>query len=124
MNQHQKKYAMNRIEALCEIKLRLAEEKFTSKEIKLADEDAYDLISKGKVKIKPWVVIKTRYNSPDLFPSYDFSKYERASVIDNGKYIPIRDKILGISQKAKDQIMLGDSQEALKIIEELESINI
>ena len=124
MNQHQKKYALHRIEGLQSIKLREAEEKFTSKEVKISDEEKYKLIAGGKVKVKPWAEVKQRYNDPDLFPSFDFSKYEEKSLLDEHKFNPIKNAILKTAQEAKDQIMLGDCAEALRLITELEKIKV
>ncbi len=123
MNTQQKKYALNRIDGLCSIKLREAQEKFTSKAVTISKEEGYKLIANGKVKIKPYKEIDKQYN-PDLYPSFDFSEYEKPSKLDEGKYRPIEKSILDISQKAKDQIMLGDCKEALKLIGELENFKI
>jgi len=125
MNQHQKKYALERIEGLMSIKLRKAKEKFTSKEVKLTDEQAYKLIATGKVKIHSFDKIhNNRYHSPNLYSSFDFSSYEKQAILDNSKYDPIDKKIRQTAQKAKDQIMLGDCAEALKFIQELEDITV
>lgn len=125
MNHQQKKYAINRIEALKTIKLRQAEEKFTTKEVALSPEEKYKLIASGKVKIKSWVeVYRNHYNSPDLFPSYDFSAFEKPRKLDEVKYNAVKENVCSISQKATDQIMLGDCQEALKLINELENIKV
>lgn len=124
MNQHQKKYALHRIEGLQAIKLREAEEKFTTKEVKISDEQAYKLIATGKVKIKPYAEIKQRYSSPDLFPSFDFSDHEKVAKLDESKFNPLKESIFLLAQKAKDQIMLGDCEEALKLIDKLDSIKI
>lgn len=124
MNSHQKKYALNRIEALSGIKLREAENKFTSKAVTITDEEKYKLIASGKVKIKPFLIIHRGYGSPDLYPSYDFSGLESESKLDSAKFEPFRIKVNKIAQDAKDQIMLGDCEEALKLIAKLEAITI
>lgn len=124
MNQHQKKYALHKIEGLKSIKLREAEENFTSKEVKISDEEKYKLIASGKVKIKPWGEVKQRYSDPDLFPSFDFSKYEEKSILNESKFNPIRNLIFKTAQEAQDQIMLGDCKEALRLINELEKIKV
>ena len=124
MNQHQKKYALHRIEGLRSIKLREAEEKCTSKEVKISDEEKYKLIASGKVKVKSWAEVKQRYSEPDLLPSFDFSKYEEKPLLNELKFNPIKDLILKTSQEAQDQIMLGDCAEALRLITELEKIKV
>lgn len=122
MNQNQKKYALNRIDALRTIKLRQAEEKFTTKAIEISKEEKYKLIASGKVKILPYIKICQSY-CPDLYPSFDFSDYEKPKSLDKS-FDLVAKNIESISQKAKDQIMLGDCQEALKLIEQLESIKV
>lgn len=125
MNTHQKKYALDRIEGLKTIKLRQAEEKFTSKKIEITSEEKYKLIATGKVKMFSFdKVHRGQYGSPDLYPSFDFSDYEKPSKLDHSKYDPIRNNVCDLAQKAKDQIMLGDCEEALKIIAEIEKIKI
>lgn len=125
MNQHQKNYALNRIEGLRNIKLQQAENKFTIKEVKLLDREKYELIKNGKVKLFPFEIIhNNNYRNPDLYPSYDFSKLEKPSSLNDYEFNKISTKVNEISQKAKDQIMLGDCEESLKLINELENIKI
>lgn len=125
MNQNQKKYALNRIEGLERIKVREAEEKYTSKEIKLSNEEAYKLIATGKVKLYPFDKVHRRnYGQPDLYPSFDFRNYEQEAKLDTTKFNPIMENICKIAQQAKDQIMLGDCAEAMKLINKLEEIKI
>lgn len=124
MNQHQKNYALNRIEGLKQIKLNKAEEKFTKPEVKLSDLQKYELIKSGKVKILSFQLID-RKSYPYLYDSYDFSKFEfKSMLINEFAFNVIKTNIMAISQKAKDQIMLGDCEEALKLINELENIKI
>lgn len=125
MNTHQKKYALERIDGLKTIKIRQAEEKYTSKEVKLTSEEKYKLIASGKVKIFSFdKVYRNHYSSPDLYPSFDFSDHEKPSKLDHTKYDPIYKNVCLIAQQAKDQIMLGDCAEALRLIQTLEDIKI
>ena len=124
MNHNQKKYALERIDALKSIKLRDAEVKYTSKEVKLSNEQAYNLIASGKVKLKKFDIVHKGYGSPYLYPSFDFSEHECCSKLDKTNYDPIFKSVCKISQDAKDQIMLGDCEEALKLIKKLEDIKV
>jgi len=124
MNQHQKNYALNRIEGLKNIKLQQAEVKFTTPEVKLDCKQKYELIKNGKVKLYSYEIVNRQYSSPDLYPSYDFSKLESPSRLNQAAYNEVSTKVNTISQKAKDQIMLGDCEEALRLITELENIKI
>lgn len=125
MNQNQKKYAMNRIEVLASIKIREAESRFTSKKVEITNEEKYRLIASGKVKIFSYEkVSRNHYSSPDLYPSFDFSAYEKPAKLDESKFNPIKEKVSKLATEAKDQIMLGDCEEALKLIKQLEDIKV
>lgn len=121
MNTHQKKYALERISNLSKEKINSANEKYKIKEVRLGDSRRVDLIYEKKVKLLPREKICDTYT--DLADAYDFSKYEV-----EGGYKPERDEIVKIildkAQKAKDQIMLGDCEEALRLITELEALKI
>ncbi len=106
MNTHQKKYALQRIDGLQTIKIREAEEKFTTKAVTLSTEEKYKLIASGGVKILPFIKISSY--SPDLYPSFDFTAHESKSKLDEKKYNPVVKEVMTIAQQAKDQIMLGD----------------
>ena|ERR1035437_1560557 len=122
MNTHQKKYALQRIDGLQIIKIREAEEKFTTKAVTLNNDEKYKLIANGSVKILPFNRIGNY--SPDLYPSFDFSAHESKAKLDDKKYNPIVEKINSISQQAKDQIMLGDCEEAMRLIQQLENMKV
>lgn len=120
MNRDQKKYAFERINLVAKEKGNIAKEKYRIEEKKLPDRERIDLIFKGKVSLLPRSEIN---DYTDLADSYDFSKYEV-----KGGFGPGYEKIVSLinetAQKAKDQIMLGDCEEALKLIKELENIKI
>ncbi len=120
MNRDQKKYAFERINIAAKEKLNLSKDKYRIEEKRLQDRERIDLIFKGKVSLLPRGEI---HDYTDLADSYDFSKYEI-----KGGFAPGYEKIVSLinetAQKAKDQIMLGDCEEALKLIKELENIKI
>ncbi|MFC1808876.1 hypothetical protein ACFL3D_01980, partial [Candidatus Omnitrophota bacterium] len=69
-----------------------------------------ELIRKGKVKMR---LPKVCHRLEDL---YDFSPWENPGV-DLKKHKEKRDKLTARTTEIKDKIMLGDSQEALELIE-------
>lgn len=120
MNHHQKQYALKRIQDVQKLKLDEARVKLEVKEKRLPDNERIDLIYKNKVNLLPR---KNIYDYTDLADAYDFSEYEIKRSFKK-EYEPLVKKINKFAQDAKDQIMLGDCDEALKIIQQLESINI
>lgn len=121
MNQNQKKYALGRIAGLCCIKQRDLETKYKIERVHLEDKERLELIYKGKVSLLP----KDRINcySTDLVDAFDFSKFERAESHKDG-YEEKLSQIKRMAQSAEDQIMLGDCEEALKLINKLENYSI
>ena len=120
MNHQQKIYVLDRTKEVQDIKLKESKEKYEIKEIRLPEEKRFELIYKNKVSLLKREKV-SRYT--DLIDAYDFSSYE----IPHGfkkEYEPLIKKIKQIAQNARDQIMLGDCQEALKLIKELESLSI
>lgn len=120
MNTNQKKYALNRIDGLFTIKLRETEDKFRIKEELICDSKRIDLIFAGKVKLLP----RDKINDyTDLADAYDFSSIEVKGGFKK-EFNNVMSKLKKISQDAKDQIMLGDCEEALKLIQKLEIFEI
>lgn len=126
MNQQQKIYAVERIKQVEKIKKSDAHRKFTTRAINLTSEEKYKLISSGKVKVLSYSQCKSQYGRGfhELDSCFDFSKHEEKEKLDIEKYQPICQRIEALAEEARDQIMLGDSQEALKLIRELELLKI
>lgn len=120
MNHHQKTYALKRLTEIQSFKLKEAKEKYEIKEKRLPDNQRIDLIYAGKVKLLPRESVS---DYTDLADSYDFSKYEIKYGFDKN-YDVVCKSINSIAQQAKDQIMLGDCNEALKLLKQLEDIKV
>jgi hypothetical protein len=120
MNQHQKQYALNRISDEQGKKLFQAGQKYKIDKVVIPDSQRIDMIFQGKVKLLPRNRIE---NHTDLCDSYDFSKYENEASHKDG-YTEVCFVIKRTAQEAKDQIMLGDADEALKLIQKLENIKV
>ena len=120
MNHHQKQYALNRVTEIQKIKLTQAREKYQIKGKRLSVEEELNLIFLGKVKLRDRKEVDYYTKLSDAF---DFTKHETADGFDK-KYDVVYESIITIAQKAKDQIMLGDCNEALKLLKQLEDIKV
>jgi hypothetical protein len=123
MNPQQRKYAMERIDRVAMVKISQAKKKYTTEAVTLKNEEKLKLIKDGAVKLKNLDIIKGQY-CPDLYPSFDFSKHESPEKLDSEKYDKVDKTITRLAVQAKDNIMLGDASEALKIIAEMEAVSV
>lgn len=123
MNLQQKQYALKRLDDVKNEKLRLAKESFRIEEKRLSDKAKYDLISKGKIPIRKYEEIGSGYRGGFCY-LYDFEAhgFEVSGGTDDEKYSPVAKMINAKAIEAKDQIMLGDCEEALRLIQELEKL--
>jgi hypothetical protein len=117
MNQKQKEYAIERVTNIFSSKQQSIEAKYTVESKPISGNEMIDLVLKGKCP-KRKNPDRPRYNnSVYLRDVFDFSKFEVVGGTDYkkaGKEIaPIRAEF----QRIKDQIMLGDAEEAVKLIE-------
>lgn len=124
MNLSQKKYAMDRVNQIEYAKIREIEKKFTVPEVKLTNIDRIRLVRSGKAKLISNTKILEFSNHTRDYISYmfDFSNHESVSKTNSASVKKASAPIKKKSQEIKDQIMLGDAEEALKMITELESM--
>lgn len=120
MTHNQKVYALKRIDELKKEKESEARKKFTVESRYISLEEKYKLVKSGKVKLLPLSQFK---NYTDFVDAYDFSAYENEGYLKE-EYKTVMEKVTSMSTKAKDQIMLGDCGEALKLIQELSDLKI
>lgn len=120
MNNTQKKYAIERITAVEKIKYREADEFYRTEGTRISDDKKMELIFSGKVKLRPHKDIGPY---TDLRLAFDFSEHEIESGHRKG-YEELMKKIHIMSRDARDQIMLGDCEEAMKLIQSLEDLKI
>jgi len=124
MNQTQKKYALERIDILTIQKLKKLRTKYTRQSKSLTNKERYNLIKAGKVPMRSEKEFdKFNYQKDRVNNVFVFSKYEWDTTLNTKEYNPRKEKILNESQKIKDQIMLGDAEKALKMIQEFETFN-
>ncbi len=127
MKPREQAYAMERIEEIAEQKFRAIEKELpVLKPKRITYKRALVLIKQGKIKLKPNYPDRELYSNDDFDnvfdvteyheDTYNFSPYDKKAY--EKKAEPIRKEV----RRIKDQIMLGDATEALKLIEEFASM--
>jgi len=120
MSASEKKYAVERIGEVLRVKQAAV---YKANEIPaktLSKKKKYDMIKKGEVPLKPR---DSQNNYGHLSDFFDFSKHESVAKRPERCGVLI-DRLEKKAAAARDQIMLGDSAEALRLIQELESFNV
>lgn len=121
MSKSEKDYACQRINGMYHDKKASVIETHTAPGKTLATKQRIELICDSKVPMLPKSKIAEYYN-PDLVDCFDFSKHVRDKFVDDDKIEKIMAPIHKQMTKAKDEIMLGDSKEALRLIKEFEAV--
>jgi len=129
MNQTQKNYAMRRLEDLAFRKKNEIEKKYTNPGDYLTTEKMYDLIKSGKAKLRPKKAVmgceikgysyshqshRMEWTLRDIFK---LERFETHPVRDTKKIEKAVTRLESEIQRLRDKIMLGDSQEALDLLE-------
>jgi hypothetical protein len=134
MNQTQQKYLLKRLD---EIKLQLicnASNKYKTKAVKINDKEKYKLIKSGVVKFnvkKLFAEIKCKKNYygvdtlywPVFQNGFDFSKYFKEEKTDL-RYGLTVERIDAEYTRLSDELILGDSDKALKAINKFANFKI
>lgn len=122
MKWKQKEYALKRIAELQTAKVNEARTKYTVNRKQISDSEKYDLIKKGKVSLFSKEKVLGGYHSY-LTNWFDFSAYENDRY-EKEEFKLVEERIQKTARGAKDQIVLGDCEEAMKLIKELEEIKV
>lgn len=126
MNQTQRNYIRKRVDGILQTKTAEARIKLTTKAITLTNLDRVQLIRNKKVKMRAESELELKTMGTygvSLNTVFDFSKYETRGGIDQAA-IQKAIKILGAKANSiNDEVMLGDSKEALKLIEDFEDFD-
>ena len=112
MNAQQRKYALERIEAIRASKEAALKLKHTTKAIFLSKGEKLEMIRSGKATLLKSTT-ESYYGS--LVVAYDFSKYEKSPVLSAAGKTAI-DKLNKQAQSIKDTVALGESSAALEAI--------
>lgn len=123
MNQTQKRYAIERVNDILKQKKNALRDKHTKERIELTSKEMISKIRYKHVALLPYSEIdfsKYRYNLREIF---DFTSFEKVGGLNTESYDKERNPIEKKAQEIKDKIMLGNAEEALKMIQEFEKIS-
>jgi len=120
MNQTQKKYAMNRVDEIVRSKRIKLEDKHRVLEVRLTGTEKIQKVLTGKVPKRKTPCCN--HNMPYLIDVFDFSKWETNSDRGQAKVAEAMKPVIKEATMIKDQIMLGDEAEALKMIEKFQKM--
>ena len=116
-----KKYVMERIDDVRREVSEKIRRKYMDNVKSLTTREKYNLIKKGKVKLRSLAVLeKDYYGSPNWYDFKPYDKRENAQV----HCRKIEKKLEAEVQKAKDEVMIGDMKEALTILEKLRKFEV
>lgn len=123
MNSTQKNYLTNRIEDISRDKM--MEIKKGGK-TELTDQEKYNLIKWGKAKLLSFKGCQHRYGHSfsNLDDCFDFSKYEKPFKVNQKKIDAKIEKLRVATQQMKDEAILGDRDEAIKLMAKFRSMKI
>lgn len=114
MNKQQKDYAIGRINSITAEKIAAIKAKYTKPGIKLSPEERLVALKQGKFKVR--TSVSAIYSSTDVEDAVLFTG-ERETQRDDVKIDAESAKVHAEATRIKDQLMLGDSEQALAMIE-------
>lgn len=117
MNKAQITYAIQRVDTSLKSKISAVEEKYTVKKKALTVTDVYKAIKEGAVKVNKGYETTKIDSYIDLDDVFDLSPLGYRDVVDTKKSAPEIAKLKKEAESIKDKLILGDCQEALKLIE-------
>ena len=122
MNQQQRNYIKRRVTNILNDKTAEARKKFTNKAVYLSNEERLDLIFDGKVEMrsKKDILSRNRYGNPPLTTVFDFSDYEDKGGLQQQAYSDHCKKLNNKANEIIDKVMLGDAEEAIRMIKDFE----
>ena len=119
MTKVQQTYALSKISTIVAAKVSETKEAEGWPRVSLSTTDKHQLIVEGKVKVKKDFSDTPHYHSPTSY--FDFSKYEKKAGISKKGQARL-DLLSSALEKAKDEVMLGDSSEALALLSSIEKL--
>lgn len=115
MNVQQQKYALERVSSINKRLMSELRNKHTTPAIKVSGKEQLKLIKQGKVKFNKSITEVGYYTKVEQL--YDFSKFKSPEKLDEKKYKPESDKLRVKYDQVRDEIVLGDEEQALKLIQ-------
>lgn len=118
MNQQQRKYALARVAEIKNYKIKKLQEDCETKAVYLSEKERFQAFQKGQFRIKKDISKISNYTDVVSVIAFDAEK-ERS--FDDQKFKRESIKIEKEANKVSDEIMLGDAQEAMRLLEKFES---
>ena len=115
MNQQQRKYSVSRVEEIFLLKSEELREKHTKEGKTLSGEEKVKALKSGKFKIKPDIKNLDSYSY--ITRVFDFTG-EKKSVFNQALFDKEVKTLRKEKSKILDEIMLGDEENALRLIKE------
>ena len=120
MNQSEKNYIVKRLAGIHTQKIELARASCTTYEVEYSPEKRFELFKQGKYKLR---------HKGNPFESDHYSYFKNAFVFEGERPETLNraeyDQIVGLLNKefdrVKDEIMLGDAQDALELLKKFEN---
>ena len=114
MNQKEKQYALDRVTAIANSKISAIKAKHTTPGTLLNSEQRLAALKKGEFKLKPGLTQVRGYD--EIRDVFTFPG-DKAGSEDTKRIEAETDKVQAEATRIKDQLMLGDSQQALDLID-------
>lgn len=128
MNQFKTNYALKRVQQIVNEKInkvKRPEKKEISPAKELSNRERLKLLKAGKVPFKKDLDQVKDYD--ELRDVFDFSSFEHDTIYnekkfkeENDKYNKLVEEIKGFGDKIKDEIVLGDEENAMKLLTQFE----
>lgn len=119
MNTQQRKYVFDRITAILSHKLNALRHKHTICGKNLTPEERSRLIREKKVNIK--TTLTQVWPTTAIRDVFDFSEHEWPARVDDAALGPEEAAVRSQATALRDQIMLGDVGEALRLLQEFDA---
>lgn len=114
MNSTQRKYAVERVTAIKDTKIAAINSAHWASKKVITKEERCALLRAGKVKLKATTTEISTHT--DVVDAYDFSKYEGYTQKQLDEHQQALATIEQTAAQVRDKIMLGDAEEALKLL--------
>jgi len=119
MTKAQQSYALGKITTLIQAKVQETKDTEGWPRVRLSPRTKSQMIIDGKVKLKKDLSDVSLHSS--VYACFDFSKHEKDSGVSKKGQTRI-DLLLAAQEKANDEVMLGDSAEALILLETIRGL--
>lgn len=120
MTEEQRRYLIRRVDEVLTSKIADVRERLTTLGKEISDDERAILLQTGKVKLKPHITRITDYT--EVVDAFDFSKYEYEEKINVKDFDREKRGLRRTANRIKDQIVLGPSEQALKLLEKFENL--